>query len=177
MERWGARMNLSAHRDPESIARRLVLDAAGLLTTLPAFASLVDIGSGAGFPGIPLAILHSTASATLIESRERRVHFLRAAIRELGLAGRVTALHGRAEMLEARPAELVTLQAVAQIGVAVRLALPWCQATGTIAIPSSSAVELPEVPAHWHAEARPYAVPHPGPGRSVVLIRQLRQTE
>jgi 16S rRNA (guanine527-N7)-methyltransferase len=170
-------MNLSAHRDPESIARRLVLDAAGLLTALPDFGSLVDIGAGAGFPGIPLAILRPSAAATLIESRERRVHFLRAAIRELGLAGRVTALHGRAEVLEARPAELVTLQAVAQIEVALELGLPWCQAAGTIAIPSSSDIALPSVPDRWRAEARPYSVPHSGPERSVVLIRQLPRTD
>ena len=48
---WGARLNLSGHREPDSIARRLVLGAAALCNRLPDLASLNDLGSGAGFPG------------------------------------------------------------------------------------------------------------------------------
>jgi 16S rRNA (guanine527-N7)-methyltransferase len=109
---WGARMNLTAHRDPQAITENLVLDALAIGVHAPDFSSLADIGSGAGFPGIPVAILYGDRTVTLIESRERRHHFQRAAIRELGL-GNVRALLGRAEVLEASPHSAAVAQAVA----------------------------------------------------------------
>ena len=83
--KWGQHLNLTGHRDPETIARRLVLDAAGLSTVLPEVTSLNDLGSGAGFPGIPLAILRPECRVHLVESRQRRHHFLREMARSLSL--------------------------------------------------------------------------------------------
>ena len=85
LESWGQRINLTGHQSQAEIVSRLVLEAVGLLTAAPAFESLVDLGSGAGFPGLPVAILLPSVQVTLVDSRKRRHHFQKAAIRELGL--------------------------------------------------------------------------------------------
>ena len=85
---------------------------------------MVDLGSGAGFPGLPIALLHPERTVTLVESRERRHHFQRAAVRELGIANAVLRL-GRAEVLFPEPSSLVMAQAMASPQQVVAWMLPW----------------------------------------------------
>ena len=140
---WAPRMNLTAHRTAESVARRLILDAVALDAALPAGVdSLVDVGSGAGFPGLPLAILHPERRIVLIEARERRHHFQRMAIRALGLTN-VEARHGRAESLSPSLHDVGIAQAAATPAEAVLLLLPWVRPGGC----SSSRVE--RTPRKW----------------------------
>lgn len=85
--KWQESQRLTASRDPRWIAEHLIADSLLFLKVLPSAArTVVDIGSGAGFPGIPLKIARPDFSVTLIESRQRRASFLRAVVRELGLA-------------------------------------------------------------------------------------------
>jgi 16S rRNA (guanine527-N7)-methyltransferase len=172
LERWAQRINLTAHRDRGAIVDRLILDAAALAVRLPETPSLVDLGSGAGFPGLPLAILRPDCRVLLIESRERRHHFQRAAIRELGLAN-VEALRGRAEQLAPRPAALAVAQAVAPPAQALAWMLPWVEIGGWIALPGG------EQPPRF--EPRPslilehlfeYTIPRGGPRRTLWLGRR-----
>lgn len=88
-----------------------------LISLLQAAGSLVDFGSGAGLPGIPLAIAAPSSSVLLVEPRQRRAQFLEAAVQKLGLAGRVAIYQGTAErFLRAGDGEsrvgLVTARAV-----------------------------------------------------------------
>jgi 16S rRNA (guanine527-N7)-methyltransferase len=81
------------------MVRNVILDSLSFLAALPSqLGSLVDIGSGAGIPGIPLAIVRRSVAVTLVESRRRRASFLSSAKRELDLAN-VTILDARAETL------------------------------------------------------------------------------
>jgi 16S rRNA (guanine527-N7)-methyltransferase len=66
LARWSARMNLTAHGDAEAVVRRLILDAVALDRQLPDVSSMVDLGSGAGFPGLPIALLHPERKVTLV---------------------------------------------------------------------------------------------------------------
>jgi 16S rRNA (guanine527-N7)-methyltransferase len=145
LERWAHRINLTAHRDVESIVSRLVLDAAALGERLPPARGLVDLGSGAGFPGLPLAVLRPACPVLLVEAREKRHHFQRAAVRELGLANAVPLL-GRAETLEAQPQELAIAQAMAQPGRALAWMKRWTQPGGWIAIPGGESPPQIEPP-------------------------------
>lgn len=96
---WGARINLTGARDRESLADDHLADALALLPQLPTRAfHFVDVGSGAGLPGIVLALLRPDASGVLLEPVRKRHAFLAHAIRALGLAGR---LEARAERLDA----------------------------------------------------------------------------
>jgi 16S rRNA (guanine527-N7)-methyltransferase len=175
LDRWAGRMSLTAHRSPEAIARRLILDAAALEGRLPSAEppeSLVDLGSGPGFPGLPLAILGPHRSVTLVEARERPHHFQRAAIRELGI-GNVRALRGRAEELEASPHAIAVAQAMAAPERAARLLLPWVRPGGWLAVPGGPEPPLiPRLVGLGPPEVRPYRVPLGGPPRTLWLARR-----
>lgn len=79
LERWNRRINLTRITDPGEVARRHFGESAFLHRELPATGSLVDVGSGAGFPGLPVAVLRPESVVTLVESRRRKAAFLRQA--------------------------------------------------------------------------------------------------
>jgi len=117
--RWNARMNLTAVRDPQQIVTRHFgesLFAARVLLGENADKAerfkLADVGSGAGFPGIPMKLFAPEVELTLIESQSKKATFLREVIRTLGLE-RVSVSCGRAEQW-GKTADLVTLRAVEQ---------------------------------------------------------------
>lgn len=115
--RWNARVNLTAVRDPEQIVTRHFgesLFAARLLFPEPASLplTLADVGSGAGFPGIPMKLLAPEIQPTLIESQNKKAVFLREVIRSLHIA-QAEVFCGRAEQW-GRTADVVTLRAVEQ---------------------------------------------------------------
>lgn len=146
LEQWAARINLSGHGSAEAIVRHLILDSLVLGEMLPPFQSLADLGSGAGIPGLPLAICHPTRRFTLIESRERRHHFQQAARRALGL-GNVRLRHGRAERLPATPHDGAVARAAASPGTVLDWMLRWVRPGGWIAIPCGASASAPELPA------------------------------
>jgi 16S rRNA (guanine527-N7)-methyltransferase len=117
-------VNLTAVRDPNEAWSRHVLDALSLLPhlgSLPANARLLDVGSGGGVPGIPLAIARPDVHVTLLDATEKKVAFLRATAAELGLSN-VEAVCGRAESVDlGAPFDVVTARAVAKISAL----LPW----------------------------------------------------
>jgi 16S rRNA (guanine527-N7)-methyltransferase len=166
-------MSLTAHRDAEAVVRRLILEAVALDRQLPEVSSMVDLGSGAGFPGLPIALLHPERTVTLVESRERRHHFQRAAARELEIGNAILRL-GRAEDLPPEPHALVTAQAMAPPHQAVIWMLPWAQPGGFLALPLSEAQPPPESIDGIGAESvSSYTVPLGGPRRALWLGRKL----
>ena len=157
LERWSARMNLTGHRSLEAIIERLILDAVALAQGLPEFGSLADLGSGAGLPGLPIAILRPQCGVTLVESRERRHYFQRAAVREIGIPN-AQPLRGRAEELEARPHAAVIAQALARPERALVWMVRWAEPGGLLLIPGGNTPypvpELPEVAFETHLRYR-----------------------
>lgn len=164
---WAQRINLTAQRTPEAALRGLVFDALGLERVLPAVPSVADLGSGAGFPGLPLALLWRHARFTLVESRERRHHFQRAAVRLLGLEN-VSPRLGRAEALPAEAHALVVAQAMARPERALDWMAPWVAAEGWLVIPGASvAPRLPSGLELVRSELRMYRIPLTERARSV----------
>jgi len=97
LRKWNKAQRLIGSDAPAWIVEHLFLDSLLFLHVLPLdVASIVDLGSGAGIPGIPLKIVKPALDVRLVESRGRRASFLSAAIRELGLTG-IAVVHGRAE--------------------------------------------------------------------------------
>jgi 16S rRNA (guanine527-N7)-methyltransferase len=95
LARWNATYNLSAVRDPAEMVTRHLLDSLSIVPLVRG-ASLVDLGSGAGLPGIPLAIVAPERRVSVVDSNGKKTRFLRAAVRELGLAN-VTVVESRVE--------------------------------------------------------------------------------
>ncbi len=114
--KWNAKMNLTAVRDPEEIVTRhfgeSFFAAQHVLPDPNGSGSLFDVGSGAGFPGIPIAISTPKLKVTLIEAQQKKAVFLREAIRTLQLAN-VEVVQERVERVQGQ-ADVVTLRAVEQ---------------------------------------------------------------
>jgi len=171
---WAQRINLTGHRTPEAIARRLVLDALALERHLPEADSLADLGAGAGFPGLPIALARPRCAVSLVESRERRVHFQRAAIRTLGLGPRVQSILGRAEALDPRPHAIAIAQAMGAPDQVARWLVPWVAPGGALVIPGGEAAPaVAAVPGLAPAEIARYRVPLGGPPRTLWIARRL----
>ena len=132
LQKWNARTNLTAIRDEESILRRHFVESILCARALPAgIATLLDFGSGAGFPGLPIAILHPEIAVTLAESQNKKAAFLREAIRTLEIQAKVHA--ARAETLQTK-FDCITLRAVDNMAAAIPAAIALLAPQGWLAI-------------------------------------------
>ncbi len=130
-------MNLTAITEPEQVARLHMLDSAALLTLpgLPlAGKQLIDVGTGAGFPGLPLRLIEPSLQLTLLDSLGKRVAWLESLCPQLGLSG-VTCLHARAEEQALLPGfrdsfDVATSRAVASLELLCELCLPYVKPGG-----------------------------------------------
>jgi 16S rRNA (guanine527-N7)-methyltransferase len=131
LREWGAAINLTAIREPADVARLHVLDSLAAAPPLVALGidRLLDIGSGGGFPGLPLAAALGADRALLVDSIAKKVRFLQTVVEATGLGRHVAAEQARSETLahdprdrEAWPA--VTARAVASLADLVELGLP-----------------------------------------------------
>jgi len=150
---WGARINLSGFRDPDRVFDGLIADALALGAAIDELIGgppprIVDLGSGAGFPGLPLAITRPATEVVLVESRQRRHHFQRAACRELGITNAHPRL-GRIEGLDVQAAEVVVAQAVGQLADVVGLAGRWVAGGGWLVVPGGSTARRLDAGAGW----------------------------
>ncbi|MFM9413989.1 16S rRNA (guanine(527)-N(7))-methyltransferase RsmG [Peptococcus simiae] len=133
-------VNLTAITAPEAVLEKHFIDCALVLPHLPAGPQrVIDIGSGAGFPGMVWAILRPDWTFTLLDSLQKRVHFLEGLALDLGLADRVQPLHGRAEDLahqaDHRAAyDLASGRAVTGMGGFLEYALPFVKTGGLVAV-------------------------------------------
>jgi 16S rRNA (guanine527-N7)-methyltransferase len=113
LERWNAAYNLTAVRDPAEMVTRHLLDSLAIAPHV-AGATLADLGSGAGLPGIPLAIAAPEREIVLVDSNGKKARFLREAVRKLALANTRVA-ESRVENVEGT-FECITARAFASLG-------------------------------------------------------------
>jgi len=144
--RWSARMSLTALRRPEDIIRGGFLDSLACLTLVPRKAKrVVDIGSGAGFPAIPLKLARPDLSFTLVEASRKRTTFLLHVIRRLRLSD-VRVIQGRAEVVSQDPQEagaydLALARAAAPPPDQARLARPFLRAEGRFLLQTAGSLD------------------------------------
>ncbi len=140
---WNEKFNLTAITDPDEIEEKHFIDSL-LASKYVDFSKgrLLDIGSGAGFPGIPLAIAFPKLKVTLLESNGKKVTFLNEVKKELGLEN-VTVINGRAEDLKQHDYfDFVTARAVKQLNILAELTLPFVRTHGfLVAYKGSNAEE------------------------------------
>lgn len=171
---WNARIDLTAARDDDALVEVLFADAlvTSDRTLVPEGASLLDIGSGAGAPALPFAILRPDAQVTMIEPLRKRIAFLHTAIGTLGLAPRVRALKGRVDPTRPRaPIEGRWDVASARATFAPR---QWAE-IGLALAPACLLYTIAEVPAPAGARVAhrvAYALPFTGAPRTLTRIER-----
>lgn len=138
-------MNLTAITNKEEVYRKHFLDSLEIKRVLPTTSyTLCDVGSGAGFPSVPLAIVDANAKVTIIDALNKRIGFLKDLIQKLHLP-HVEAIHARAEDFVKQNREvfdIVTARAVARLSVLAELCLPLTKVGGVfIAMKGSSGNE------------------------------------
>lgn len=94
---WNEKMNLTAITEEREVAEKHFADSLLPMELIPQNARCIDVGTGAGFPGIPLMIMRPDITVTLLDSLNKRLIFLNEVIRALGLEGRAKTLHMRSE--------------------------------------------------------------------------------
>lgn len=184
---WNQKMNLTAITQPEEIAAKHFLDSLMLLKALdiPRGATLIDVGTGAGFPGVAIKITRPDLHITLLDSLQKRIRFLSELSAALEQENQV--LHGRAEELarvgvHREAYDIATARAVAALPVLCEYCLPFVKPGGYfLAMKGPSARQ--ELAAAEGAiqelggAARPPFPYHlPGSNRAICIIRKTSQT-
>lgn len=129
---WNEKMNLTAITEPEEVILKHFIDSLTIIPYLKEADTVLDIGTGAGFPGIPLKILEENKKFTLLDSLNKRIIFLQTVINELELKN-IQAIHGRAEEFVSKEREtynIVTSRAVARLNVLLEYMLPFVKIGG-----------------------------------------------
>jgi 16S rRNA (guanine527-N7)-methyltransferase len=159
----GVVRGLIGPREAPRIWDRHLLNSVVLMEMIPDKATVVDVGTGAGLPGVPLAIARPDLTVVLVDSLARRTTFLSEVIEALELTDRVTVVRGRAEELAGKvpPAEVVTARAVAPLD---RLAA-WCL---PLAVPGGRLLAIKGASAAEEAEVHAAAIRRLGGGTPVV---------
>lgn len=124
------KINLTAITEPEEVKVKHFLDSCSAAELLPGGASVLDIGSGAGFPGLPLKIVRPDLTVTLLDSVNKKVAFVSDVVAELKLSG-VTAVHARIEDFPHKGEyDAVVSRAVAELSTLAEYALPFVKIGG-----------------------------------------------
>lgn len=166
--KWNARINLTAIRSPQEIVRRHFGESLFAGLHLGPYRTLLDFGSGAGFPGIPIQLLRPNVAVTLAESRSKKAAFLQEVVRSLALPSEVWA--GRVEAMPAgRQFDTVALRAVDDMDAAIREA--GRRASGQVLILGTQAATYPALSAEFAA-----ADPVPMPGSTGGVLLGLRRS-
>jgi 16S rRNA (guanine527-N7)-methyltransferase len=181
--KWNRKINLTSITLPQDIAVKHFVDSLAPAQFISENARLLDIGSGGGFPGIPLKILKPSLSVLLIDGVRKKANFLKHVLRILKLES-IKVLQIRAENLVEDPAfsnsfDVVISRALSSLDVFVDLAMPLLAAHGII-IAMKGEVDPSELeklqsgapPNRYHIEVKNYRLPSMDAPRSMVIIRR-----
>jgi 16S rRNA (guanine527-N7)-methyltransferase len=180
LTRWNRKVNLTAINDPKEILEKHFIDSLAVVPQVSGATSLLDIGSGGGFPGIPIKLALPELDVTLLESSGRKVAFLKHAIATLGMGDKIRAAEGRAEgqpQAEKVPmAEVVISRAVQAPADWVALGRKYVAGSGCLIAMLGSKWGPREIEAIARqnggtVEVRPYHLPFSGARRAFAVFR------
>ncbi len=183
---WNEFAGLTATVEPTEMAEKLFLDVLPVLAYVPTGARVLDIGSGGGFPGLPLKVIRPDLDMTLIDGKRKKINFVKHVARAMGLAG-IKVQHARAEdvagdILRSRTAgyDVVISKAVATLDKLVRLSVPLLHEAGMIIAMKGASVgdEVENArrfieSGRMQAEKKEYRLPLLGTERSLVILSKV----
>lgn len=142
---WNEKVNLTAIVDPEEVILKHFIDSITIKKQINEKEKVIDVGTGAGFPGIPLSIIDDNINITLLDSLNKRVIFLEEAIKELELKN-IKAIHGRVEEFaknknEREIYDIATSRAVAPLNILLEYLLPLIKIGGKCICMKGSNIE------------------------------------
>lgn len=136
LQEWNEKINLTAITDDEEVIKKHFIDCikAFKSDTIKNAKTIIDVGTGAGFPGLPIAIMNPNVKVTLLDSLNKRINYLNTVVRELGLKN-VTTIHSRAEDGARKPElrekfDVATSRAVANMAVLSEYCMPYVKKDG-----------------------------------------------
>ncbi len=150
--RWNATYNLTAIRDPREMLVKHLFDSLAMAPHVRGLATLADLGTGPGLPGIPLALATPGLAVALVESNGKKARFLRECVRQLGLAPRVRVLESRAEAVDEPGAfEAITARALDRLAGIIDVGGHLVAPDGRLLAMKGvhPAEEIAELPAGW----------------------------
>ena len=129
---WNEKINLTAIIEPKEIILKHFIDSLTILKYIEKDSKVIDVGTGAGFPGVPLKIMRDDIEITLLDSLNKRINFLEEVIKQLELT-KIQAIHGRAEEFGKKQREsfdIVTSRAVANLSTLSEYLVPLAKIGG-----------------------------------------------
>ena len=171
LARWNRRFNLTAIRRVPDMVTHHLLDSLAVHRYLHG-ATVADVGTGAGFPGLPLALANPERRFTLIDANGKKIRFVAHAARTLGLVN-VAALQARVETLRPDPPfDTVMARAFAPLPAMLERIAPLCgPRTRVLALKGKwPAQEIAALPAGWRVESHPLSVPGLHEERCLILL-------
>ena len=185
---WNEKMNLTAIIEPNEIILKHFVDSLTIIKYLKNAKTLVDVGTGAGFPGIPVAIMMSNLEITLVDSLNKRLIFLEEVIKELKLTN-VKLVHSRAEefgqnKMYREKFDIATSRAVANLSTLSEYLIPLVKINGNIiSMKATQAEEEIEQAKNAIKELggkinkiKEFNLPQSDIGRTIILISKEKQT-
>lgn len=184
---WNEKINLTAIVDDREVIVKHFIDSLSIMPFLKEIQNLVDVGTGAGFPGIPLKIAQPTLEVVLLDSLDKRIGFLKTVISDLQLEG-ISAVHSRAEDAGSAPQyrekfDTAVARAVASLPVLLEYCLPLVKTGGIfLAMKGGNAEELAgsrkalELLGGEVEEVREFTLSGSDIKRTIIIVRKLRQT-
>jgi 16S rRNA (guanine527-N7)-methyltransferase len=177
LARWSSRINLTAILDPNEMADKHILDSLAVLRALdPGPLTVLDAGSGAGFPGLPLAIAREDLTVTLVDAVAKKVGFLKHAIAQLGLATRVRAIHLTLQGDPAREGlpsfDVAVSRALTEPERWATLARPYVRDEGTLVVMAGAGAAGAALPGWAGPTVDRFQLPLSGDGRTLLTYRK-----
>ena len=185
---WNEKMNLTAIIEPNEVILKHFIDCLTVQKYVKDFSNIIDIGTGAGFPGIPLSIVNNNCKVTLMDSLNKRIKFLDEVANKIN-SKNIDTIHARAEELAQNKDfrenfECATSRAVASLNVLLEYMLPFVKVNGYCICMKGSNIE-DEISNSKNAlkilggvieEVVTFNLPDSDIGRSIVIIKKVKET-
>lgn len=183
---WNEKINLTAITEPKEVILKHFVDSATILKYLKEHDKVIDVGTGAGFPGIPLNIIDNSANYTLLDSLNKRINFLNLVISDLKL-NNIEAVHTRVEDFAKNNREcydVATSRAVAPLNILLEYLLPLVKTGGIcICMKGSNAEEeiknankALEILGGKIEKIEEITLPESDYTRNIIIVRKIKET-